>query len=73
MMSNFLQNLYFVPFLLEDVVIMQDWELIGVLIEELVWKRLCLIEESKSPLKVVDISPCKTLKINANLLIDQEK
>jgi hypothetical protein len=52
---------------------MQDWEITGVLIEEPVWRRLCLIEESKSPFKVVEISLGKTLKRNANFPIDQEQ
>jgi hypothetical protein len=42
-MSNFLQNMYSIPFLLGDV-IMQYWELTRTLIEEPIWKRLCLVE-----------------------------
>ena len=33
--SNFSQNLYEIPFLLEDVVIEQDWELTRVLVKNL--------------------------------------
>lgn len=71
-MSNFLQNLYFNPFLLWDVVIMQDWELTGILIEEPIRQTLCLVEESNPPTKIIEISLGKTLKINVDLSIDQE-
>lgn len=43
MYSNFLQNLYDNPFLLGDIVILQDWEITRVFIEEPIWKRLCFI------------------------------
>lgn len=37
MIYNFLQNLYSGPFLLGDIVIMQDWEATEVLINEPMW------------------------------------
>lgn len=72
MISNFLQNLYLSPFLFGDIVIKEDQEVIGVLIEEHAWQRLCVIEAGKYYIKIVEISLGKAFKINSNLTTDQK-
>ena len=72
MFSIFMLNLYYSLFVFEDIVISQDWEITGLLIEEPTWQRLYSVKESQSSNKMIEVAPKKTLRINNSLTVAQE-
>jgi len=65
-------NLYYSLFVFEDIVISQDWEITGLLIEEPTWQRLYSVKESQSSKKMIEVAPEKTFRINNSFTVAQE-